>query len=398
MRVRNGLSNLSSNIGRNNYSLPQEYKKGKVYSVILNNEGIPKEIWDKIGGWDGRGAILYGDYEEDHEVLLNEMNGNFLNSLPVAYPLFPNNKLFPLPGELVYIITLPSIPSSISDKTEETYYVSVINTWNTPHYNGMFYENKEEYLNQSFRENSSVKGVLYYEGDNIFEGRFGNSIRLGGTNRSGENSLNFWSSNSKELDNNPIILISNSHNNQTNSGFYSEDINKDGSSIYLTSKQNIPLDVGDVKLSNIMNPSSLNTYSDPQILMNSDRIVILTKKDEIFLIGKEGIELYSPKDIYIQSDKTGITLQENKIYFGPSDNSQTTQPLILGSDLKVFLSSLISALGEFSVSLSEAVSSPEGTPLTDIVQAAGKLQIVLEDHSNKLADINYLVSKKVYTI
>ena len=74
------------------------------------------------------------------------------------------------------------------------------------------------------------------EGDNILEGRLGNSIRLGSTSKP----LNPWSQNGENSD--PIIIIRNGQYNNINDETFNpniEDINNDDSSIYLTSNQNI---------------------------------------------------------------------------------------------------------------------------------------------------------------
>ena len=398
-RMRSGLSSITANAGSNNYATPQGYKTGKVYAVIINNKSVSEKVWEENGGWSGIGTILYQEYNESKETSLEDIDDNLLNILPTALPLFPNQKYFPLPGEIVLLMDLPSAPSPITGKTEETYYLSTINAWNSPQFNGLFLDDGKDLLYESFTENQDFKGLQSFEGDYILEGRFGNSVRFGSTNKSGNADLNPWSSNPGEIDSNPITLITNTHNNKLgDSDLYVEDINKDGSSIYLTSNQKIPLDIGNIKLSNITSPISLRDYSDPQVIVNADRVVVSSKKDEIFLVGKLGIELLSNGHIYLQSDKVGITMQDNSIFLGPSKNNQTAQPLILGGDTKLFLSEIMKSLSDFSTALTTAMSTPEGTPILEINSAATALQTSIKMYMTKLDSPDYLLSKQIFTI
>lgn len=130
-------------------------------------------------------------------------------------------------------------------------------------------------LGEYFKENPTIKPLLPYEGDHIIEGRFGNSIRFGSTvpfEPAGrfKNSIqpipNIWSElslngvskthpNGKGQVGDPIIIIRNEQPTPRNSfddpkgndkkGWIptTENINKDGSSIYITSNQLIPIEV-----------------------------------------------------------------------------------------------------------------------------------------------------------
>jgi hypothetical protein len=397
-RVRDGVSFITANMGNNNYSPPQGYKVGKVYAVILDENSVPQQVWDANGGWSGIGTILYDEYNENSEIPLTDLDNNLINNLPTALPLFPNTKYFPLPGEIVLLMDLPSAPSPITDKTEETYYLSPINAWNSPQFNGLFLEENKNLLYNSFIQNPDFRGLQTFEGDYILEGRFGNSLRFGSTNKSGNKDLSPWSTNPSELASNPITILSNEHNNKLpNSDLYVENINKDGSSLYLTSTQSIPLDIGNVTLSNITAPIGVSDYVKPQAIVNADRTIISSKSDEVLVFGKTGVELYSQGPVYLQSSKAGITLQNNSIFLGPTNSSQVTQQLLLGNDTKKFMSDVIATLSTFSSALITAISSPEGTQLTDIVVAAQQLQGSLKNYSDALDNSTYLLSQTTYT-
>jgi hypothetical protein len=398
-RVRTGLSNITANMGFNNYTAPQGYKVGKVYAVILDEQSVPQQVWINNGGWAGVGTILYAEYREDTELPLESLSDSQLIDLPTALPLYPNQKYFPLPGEIVMLMDLPSAPSPITNKTEESYYVSVINAWNSPQFNGLFLNEDKDVLYNSFNQNSDFRGLQTFEGDYLLEGRFGNSVRFGSTNRVGSQDLSPWSTNPNELENNPITLITNQHNFKLpGSDLYVEDINKDGASVYLTSNQSIPLDTGNVVLSNITNPINVKDFTNPQVIINADRTIISSKSDEVLIFGKTGVEAYSQGPIYLQSNKVGIVLQDNQVFLGPYTNSNITpQPLILGCSLNVWLSDLILTLSDFSSNLANTVSQPEGTPLMTINDATITLQDKLEVLNKTLLNES-LLSKTTNTI
>lgn len=398
-RVREGLSFITTAIGNNNYLPPFESKVGKVYAVILSERSVPQQVWLDNGGWAGIGTILYQEYIEDQEILLENLTDNELAKLPTALPLYPNQKYFPLPGEIVLLQNLPSAPSPITSKTEETYYSTVINAWNSPQFNGLFIEENKNLLYNSFTENQDFRGLQTFEGDYILEGRFGNAIRFGSTNKSGIQDLSPWSTNPTELDSNPILIISNQHNDKlSDSDLYIEDINLDGSSLYLTSQQVIPLSIGNVTLSNITAPIGIRDFSDPQAILSAGRVIISSKLDEVLLFGRKGIELYSQGSVYLQSNKVGITLQDNNIFLGPYNTAQTTQPLVLGNNLREFLTGLFQALSDFSTSIIDAKATPEGLTIMQVGLAAEALQKYISNNSLNLEKTNYLLSNTTYTL
>jgi hypothetical protein len=399
MRVRDGLSPITANIGNNNYQIPQGYNVGKVYAVMLSPSSVPKKIWEDNGGWSGIGTIVYQEYREDNEVSLKDLTDEILLTFNTALPFYPNQKYFPLPGEIVLLMDLPSAPSPITNKTNETYYQSPINAWNSPQFNGLFLEEDKNILYNSFIEDGEFRGLQTFEGDYLLEGRFGNSIRFGSTNKSGNTDLSPWSTNPTELASNPIILLSNQHNyKMPDSELNVENINLDGSSIYLTSDQSIPLNIGNVALSSITNPINISDYTKPQVVINADRTVISSKSDEILMFGKSGIELYSQGPIYMQSANVGLTMQGNQIYLGPySNNSATSEPLVLGCQLQEWLSDLTVALSTFATIIGPTFATPEGTLLETVNSAANSLQNSIARLNTKLTNES-LISKVTYTI
>ena len=97
-------------------------------------------------------------------------------------------------------------------------------------------------LGRTFIENEKIKTLRPFEGDIILESRFGQSIRFGSTVK-GLKALNSWSE--AGLTGDPITIIRNGQGQPTDTDPFAatiEDINKDDSSIYLTSSQKIVLE------------------------------------------------------------------------------------------------------------------------------------------------------------
>ena len=216
--------------------------KGRVYSVILdeNHFFFKKVLKDEFDpsyiGWIYWGNLnlkLGGTKEED-----------ILKYCILAKPYFNFITYPPLITEIVELVKAPSNKHYASlggsSTNVEYFYFPPVNVWNNSSYNTLPSEqdiqsnNGEVNFGEYIKENqlSSVTTMLPFEGDMILEGRFGNSIRFGSSTPRGKNN---WSENNSEGD--PIIIIS---NGQESSGYTPiENINKDASSIYLTSNQNI---------------------------------------------------------------------------------------------------------------------------------------------------------------
>lgn len=146
-------------------------------------------------------------------------------------------------------------------------------------------------------KNVSPQKLVSFEGDTIIQGRFGNTIRLGSNQNSG---------------------IANSPNIKIVSGLFSggEDLDDDASSIYLTSQEVV----------DYSNPSFSvmdSAYDQPQITIDSNRLVFNAKTD---VIG-----MFAQKDINIQSVEGDVAINaKDKITLRPKES--TIEFDIKGSD------------------------------------------------------------------
>jgi hypothetical protein len=162
-----------------------------------------------------------------------------------------------------------------------------------------------------FVERTDIHPILPFTGDNIFEGRFGNSIRLGSTVKSNSLYQNNWSTTGQEGD--PITIIRNGQPpSSPDEGWLPtvENINNDLSSIYLTTTQRIPINVSSKNYSGISAdqiPSYPISYKENQIILNSGRILFNSTTDSILLSSQKVISISANEDIGISTRKN-VTL------------------------------------------------------------------------------------------
>lgn len=205
----------------------------RVKNILLNNNS---NLFDKKDGWAGIGTIQFNPVFKAND------SGN---NLYFAKPLFSNIKQYPLKNEIILILSLPSPTLNENENSSEYYYLNIpMSFWNGPNHN-IYPDNNGEDLNfgDTFQENQNISSLLPEEGDVIFEGRFGNSIRFSSTTPNKKNNNNSWSSNPNDESGKPILIIRNGQKitNQHPWVPVQEDINEDGSSIWLSSGQEIPL-------------------------------------------------------------------------------------------------------------------------------------------------------------
>jgi hypothetical protein len=94
----------------------------------------------------------------------------------------------------------------------------------------------------TFSESENIKQLRVFEGDTILEGRFGQSIRFG-SSVVGSSGLNSWSKSSTA--GTPITIIRNGQGEMVDLDKFksiTEDLNRDDSSIWLTSGQELQID------------------------------------------------------------------------------------------------------------------------------------------------------------
>jgi hypothetical protein len=384
----------------------------RVRDIILDNT---HDRWDEFGKWNGIGTIF----------IESTKNPTFNDKIPLipAYPAFPNIKHYPLINELVPIIYLTDIDSTKNTTSVSAYYLPPINVWNSVTHNGIPSSNilpesqtknyqqveagspniiseqsTEINLGQTFNENNviDIHPLLPYEGDIIYEGRFGNSIRLGSTVKNPAIS-NSWSEVGKN--GSPIFIIRNGQGSYTTDSWepVTENINNDKSSIYLTSTQQIPLFPAST-ISDSYNkstpPEAIAKYNDEQILLNSGRLVFNAKKDSILLNAVNSIHLTSKTSVNIDGGKE-IILASPKVYLGSILGAEGVeiQPPVMGDNLNILLAELSAFLGTLDIAFQTAIDS-NGSPISSLQSIACDAQTL----SKSITDIvngKNLLSKNI---
>jgi len=394
----------------------------RVKKIILDDSDL--NLFNRFGQWNSIGTIFY----EDVTAPLLSADYILENS---ARPIFPNIKQYPLINEIVYLVSLPSLNTNLSSKANVNYYFPPLNIWNDQLHNAFPIDidnsdlanipTSKDYassfqgkvktpknkisnikLGSTFIENNSKNNhpLLPYEGDIIYEGRFGNSIRFGSTVKNA-NIRNYWSSTGENGD--PLIIIRNGQGNYDNINPWEhviEDINSDSSNIWLTSTQKLPIDI----ISNLKESYSSNTtspptdpkdYSQNQILLTSGRLVFNAKNDAIILGAQNTIHLSSNDSINLDSIKS-ITLSSPKVYLGSSTGTIDIdiQSAVLGEELNSLLSEIAQYLSTLNTAFSSATDSM-GVPIASLLSAAAPPSLTLSQKIQKLVASKKLLSKIV---
>lgn len=365
MGNKSGLDNfITSNTTSPSTSLPldEKFQTVRVKDIILDNTH-PK--FQDYGEWNGIGTIEF-------EPIDINTGGNIIN--PIALPLIPYLKNYPLVNEIVLIFKLTDRNIDQVSGFTSFYYLNPLSLWNHPHHNA--YPNvihttqtpesqQKDYqsieqgsvrrvtdnsteinLNSpkvggTFIEKTNIHPLLPFAGDNILEGRFGNSIRLGNTSKTKGQIKNNWSGEGENGD--PITIIRNGQPETVSEEGWvplTENINTDLSSIYLTSKQKIPLLTDIVSFPAISSgvEKNIGEYNKNQIILSSGRLVFNTNSDHLILNSKKSISLSSIEDIGLYSKQGNINIQGNLVKLG---DTTANQSLVLGDN---FIGDFISLL------------------------------------------------------
>ena len=411
--IKTGVASQSQNKSSSNQQsqkggsskLPS-LRAGKVFGVTTTINTPTVEMFDENGGFAGIGTAWVLDYEASKTTIFTNTSSDF-KKCTKAKPLFPNNNYFPLVGEIVYLVDLPSVSSEISSKPEPTtYYICPINAWNNPQLNIPSVNNNKTKIGKTFIKDPNIKRLLNFEGDYIIQGRKGNSIRFGSTSRPLGSSKNEWST--IGLEGQPIIIIANGHSYNPKQDYYVEQINKEDSSIYLTSNQSIPLKTNIKEPINFITlPTSVQDYIESQAIINANRVILNSKADDVMLFAYNNIELSTNNHINLNAGKViHLNVVENdpaksltpnpKILLGTKfDMTAPTEPVLLGKQTSDFLLGLLSALDQFALSLTSTSTNSEGSPLSKIQGSAEVLQTTLKPYYDR---IQKLLSKTTFTV
>ena len=237
-----------------------------------------------------------------------------------------------------------------------------------------------------------IHPLRYYEGDSLIESRFGQSLRFSGYNNE-EGTLS------------PTIILRNRENdvsqNETEFGSTTtEDVNRDGSTILLSSAD-YKLDfqpgvIDDGGSSNFeQKPDSFNDYpselTGDQILINSGRIILSAKDSEMIFYSKGNYGFISDSTLSIDNKGGMIVTTDSDVIFTTkgSDytietesgeihlgNGSSEEPLVLGDTLVELLKDLCT---ELQAMTHPTPAGPSGPPVNapKFAAIASKLNTIL---------------------
>ena len=374
-------------------SLSNSVISARVISVVLNSNS---EYFTDVGGWSGIGTIKFQLTEAaPSPQTKNNIKGSF------ARPLLPFLKNYPLVNEFVLLFFLPNQEKTQISGNGDYYYLNPIGIWNSQHHNA-FADNYDPYNTLSpsmqktvfdmvagnvqkpstqpltlnlngnsggtFIEKPNIHPILPFAGDNIFEGRFGNSIRLGATSNVSAEIVNNWSKSG--ANGNPITILRNGQPAASQTDGWvpvTEDINTDLSSAYLTSDQQIPIDIAVAKkvegetstipFSAVISktPISPKSFNKPQVILNSGRLLFNTTTDSILLSSQKSIVLEAIEDVGIKSQSGNLNLLSDKGNISLGKNN-ATQAAILGDAFIEQFSALLNSLNQLADALNKEPS------------------------------------------
>ena len=228
--------------------------------------------------------------------------------------------------------------------------------------------------NKRLGEDGSV-GKEETFGDMVFEGRFGNSVRLGYRNT---NPLLFIS-NGKKLIQDQETFIDNSLIAMTQMGTLSDhlwpgepypDFILGSEKVILENPRLVgggnPDPDGGVEGKfnyNYGNDGDGNPILAGQLLLNSDRLIFNARKDTITLSSFSNLDMGAGNNLTINT-KNYTSIESSNIYLGKQAQEQK-EPLVLGEQLRLILEEMVEILEVFKVTGVQAGIS--GTAAPDVV-------------------------------
>tara|TARA_R110000851_G_scaffold28800_1_gene80086 strand:+ start:134 stop:1444 length:1311 start_codon:yes stop_codon:yes gene_type:complete len=355
-----------------------QFVPGSVISVVTSLESDEQNDPKNLNSIKAEPHILPSDKRFKDRISESEKNRYI--------PLFRGMTDVPVKGDPVLLCTIGKI----------NYYLGPLNTDNVPTLNNdnlyiprqdmpaegqekateteamgqslNFVNTEHRRLSKKYKPELDGESITYNEihGDQIFEGRHGNSIRIGSrdiypylilsnhrTEKNGEESL---------ADGSLISITSNGTLQQHFSGYYDTLQEKEIPGFQLASDtvEGNGRTIGNMVQSvNLIDDSYPYIYEfgkpgesyvggSNQILLHSDRITINSKRDNIFLSSINDIHLGAGRTLTI-STKEDLIIESRNIYLGsPIKNKSNVvmEPMVLGNTLFEILEELTDALSK----------------------------------------------------
>jgi hypothetical protein len=385
----------------------------RVTDIVLD-ENHPK--FQDVGEWNGIGAIFYQ--------FVNQ-SGTTTDS-SYALPYDSQIKTYPLVNEIVLLFSLPNQQMGVNTANQSYFYLKPLGIWNHPHHdaypnlvNSNNPQQSQDYkatdqgvvrrvtdgstevelnspINPSqntFVEKADIHPLMPYMGDSLLEGRHGQSLRFGSTAKSQSEISNNWSIAGTNGD--PITILRNGQPTKVSDRGWIpivENISQDLSSIYLTSYQKIPFSIANENfISYITPPTTPAQYVNPQIILNSDRVVINAKNDSVLISGQNSVGLSSNGSINLESTSE-INIASKLTRLG---NKDANQSVLRGDETVAYLKILITELQNLAEALKVVQDWPGGAPTPNpvVLTAANSALQVFENVYNEIDSVKSKIVK-----
>jgi len=204
-------------------------------------------------------------------------------------------------------------------------------------------DDKSAELGYYLKKTKDSRKLLPHEGDVIFEGRHGNTIRIGSDIKN-------------ENEDSPNIIL---NVGQSKDEFpepkqpVEEKIDTDGSSIYLTTNQKLEFTSG------IESKVVTAPYEGKNILLSSDRIIFNTKNGgDIGMFSHNNVSIGAVSEVVIESPVTKI------------GSSGATEPLVLGDKLEAVLNDILTLIEKGLLAPTGPVQVVAGQPILQKLKSA----------------------------
>lgn len=382
------MSKYSTNFGNSDLTQRSSTLDGgltavRVYDVILD---ATHKDYPLMGKELSIGLIRYAPIDRIVEK-------KDINTLPYAFPLHTNIKVLPLINEVVVISNLPSEKSLDTYKANvKVYYTAIVGMWNNPNCNFLVDEDDQDIVEKEFAENIKVKPLFPYPGDVLIEGRYGHSIRLGGT-KTTNNTLSTSENNSL-----PFTLITNGQTETTEEIRHTvENINEDSTSIYLLTDHIVTLEQARVKTKAWKNPPiKADAYQGSQVVINGGRLYFNSRDESTLFSTKEAFGVTS-KTVNLDA-KDYIALDAEKIYLGEKALVEEYEPVLLGESTEQFFSELLNSLQDLAKDLVKA-KTIDGKIIPNLITRGKVLEANIKSLKEQInpGGKSQLKSRKVFT-
>jgi len=292
---------------------PKYEELGSIYFQQVNGRGIPYETGEARGlrakplNTNIKELPVEGEY-----VMVQKLFGEFFYSSKINLFNNPNNASYQGFDKKFQL----SDGNAKRNKTLETADTEIVKNKQ---------DRKGRKLGESFEANFNFRQVVADEGDVVFNGRFGNSIKLGSNIRSeAKDSPNIKLRAGQLQDAGKFGQegILEQLNNAPLTAPVAENINLDASSMWMTTDETVSLTPATLEDTNIY-PTEVAPaeFSGKQIILNSGRLIFNSKEDGILGFSNGPVD-FSTLNTFGVSAKQGLNLYSPNINIGRDGNDE----------------------------------------------------------------------------